>query len=536
MALRLEAGAAKRQDRPCASSSGAGGLKTLRTETRRRRRLLAAGVLTAAAGLAALVLSSTGGAGRTTVDPASWKPWHLTSASQFRLPPPAAAKSAATKRELAQLLRFQKTQTPQRLQAIKKWDDQIAAVPWTDVLLQAFQSYRPRPPAAAYALAIFYTGLYDAMVAACDSRNAYASMTRPAPGKLDPRIKPAVKATSGSTYASPEAAMAGAAEILIPYLFPDAPVAIYRQAANEAVASRLWAGLNYRSDVEQGRLLGQKVARLVIDQQKTDGRATNTGFPNVKPAGDGYWSPTPPAFEPPFGGPAGTWRPWLMTAIDQFVGSLPGPSQYGSQAFMDQLMATLNTVNNETQAQRDIAFFWDDGPGTFTPPGHWISIAEGLIKQQRVSNEQALRELALQSAAEADAGVEAWRIKYTYWSVRPITAIWRLCDGGQTLCSEDAVRADPSRAPYRSKWYSPITTPAFPSYPSGHAAFSGAASSVIASFFPAAAAKVTALAEQAAQSRQYAGIHYPEDNRDGLVLGRMIGQLAIERAKSDGAQ
>lgn len=509
---------------------------TLRTQTHRRRRLLAAGMLTTAAGLAALVLSSTGGAGRTTVDPATWKPWHLASASQFRLPSPAAAKSATTKRELAQLLRFQKTRTPQRLQAIKKWTGQIAVVPWTDLLLQAFQSYRPRPPAAAYDLAIFYTGLYDAMVAACESRVAYATMTRPAPSKLDPRIKPAVKAMSGSTYASPEAAMAGAAEILIPYLFPDAPAAIYRQAANEAVSSRLWAGLSYRSDVQQGRLLGQKVARLVIDQSKKDGRATSTGFPTVKPAGDGYWSPTAPAFEPPFGGPAGTWRPWLMTANDQFVNSLPGPSPYGSQAFMDQLMATLNTVKNETQAQRNIAFFWDDGPGTLTPPGRWISIAEDVIKEQRPSNEQAVRALALQSAAEADAGVGAWRIKYTSWSVRPIAAIWRLCDGGRTLCSEDAVRADPSRAPYRSKWYSPITTPAFPSYPSAHATFSGAASSVIAYLFPAAAAKVTALAEQAAQSRVYGGIHYPEDSRDGLVLGRMIGQLAIERAKSDGAQ
>ena len=513
-------------------------MTTLRTQTNRRRRVLATVALTAVAGLAVLVFSSTGGAARASLDPATWKPWHLASANQFRLPPPAEAKSATTKRELAQLLRFQKMRTPQRLQAITKWDGQIAVVPWTDLLLQAFQSYRPRPPAAAYDLALFYTGLYDAMVAACESRAAYASTTRPAPSTLDPRIKPAVKATGmpGSTYASPAAAMAGAAEILIPYLFPDAPAAIYLQAANEAVASLLWAGLNYRSDVEQGRLLGQKVARLVIDQAKTDGRATNTGFPTVKPTGDGYWSPTAPAFEPPFGGPAGTWRPWLMTANDQFVGSLPGPSSYGSQAFMDQLMATLNTVNNETQAQRNIAYFWDDGPGTLTPPGHWISIAENVIKAQRPSNEQALRELALQSAAEADAGVGAWRIKYTSWSVRPITAIWRLCDGGKTLCSETAVRADPSQAPYRSKWYSPITTPAFPSYPSAHAAFSGAASSVIAYFFPAAAAKVTAMAEQAAQSRVYGGIHYPEDSRDGLLLGRMIGQLAIDRAKSDGAQ
>jgi membrane-associated phospholipid phosphatase len=118
--------------------------------------------------------------------------------------------------------------------------------------------------------------------------------------------------------------------------------------------------------------------------------------------------------------------------------------------------------------------------------------------------------------------------------VRPITAIWRLCDGGQTLCTEAQVVADPGRAPYRNKWYSPITTPSFPSYPSAHATFSGAASTVLASFFPAAADKITAMAAEAAQSRVYGGIHYPEDSRDGLALGKMVGQLAVARAQLDG--
>jgi membrane-associated phospholipid phosphatase len=225
-----------------------------------------------------------------------------------------------------------------------------------------------------------------------------------------------------------------------------------------------------------------------------------------------------------------------MTSNDQFLHAIPGPSAYGSPAYMDQLAAVLNTVNQETQAQRNVAFFWDDGPGTFTPPGHWISISEDLIKQYRPSNEQAVRILALLSAAQADSGVEAWYVKYTWWSVRPISAIWRLCDGGGKLCTESEVRADPSRATYRGKWYSPITTPSFPSYPSAHATFSGAASTVLSSFFPAAAAKVKAMADEAAQSRVLGGIHYPEDSRDGLVLGRIIGNLALDRARTDGGQ
>jgi membrane-associated phospholipid phosphatase len=499
----------------------------------RALRHAAAGALCAGGVAGALVAAGSVGASRATADPATWEPWHLSSASQFRLPAPPAAKSATTKRELRQLLGFQRKRTTAMRQAVKKWTGQSTILPWTDMLLQAFQSYRPRPPAAAYDLALFYTGVEDAMIAAYDSRDAFAVKSRPAPSKLDKRLKPLAKVGAGSTYASPEAAIAGAAQVLIPYLFPDAPASVYVQAANESVKARQWAGLNYRSDVERARALGEKVAQLVIAQAKSDGRATNTAPPTPNPGGEDHWTPTPPGFEPPFGVPAGTWRPWLMTSNTQFLYAIPGPSTYGSPAYIAQLLQTLSIVNNLTQEQRNIAFYWDDGPGTLTPPGHWISIAETQIKKYRPTNEQAVRELALQSAAEADAGVEAWNIKYTWWSVRPITGIWRL-GADNTLHTEAQCTADPSLCPWRGKWYSPITTPAFPSYPSAHATFSGAASTIIGYFFPGAAAQATAMAEEAAQSRVYGGIHYPEDSTDGLALGRMIGNLAIARAKADG--
>ncbi len=499
-----------------------------------RTRSALVGLVMAGALAAVLVTASSVGARRASADPATWKPWNLTSANQFRLRAPPAAKSATTKKELAQLRRLQKQRTAKRLTAIRKWNNRPAVVGWTDILLDAFKSYRPRPPGAAYNLAIFYSGLEDALIAAYDSRGAYAGKTRPDPSRLDRRIKPVGKAKSGSTYAQPEAAMAGAAETILPYLFPDAPASAYHKAATEAANARLWAGLNYSSDVQRARLLGQKVAQVVIAKAQSDGRATKTAFPRPKPAGEGYWTPTPPTYEPPFGGPAGTWRPWLMTAGDQFLNTIPPPSTYGSAEYMEQLMAVVNQSKVETQEQVQIGYFWDDGPGTVTPPGHWVAIAEDLIKQYRPVNEQATRALAYLGAAEADAAVAAWYVKYYDWSVRPITAIWRL-GADNTLHPEAECTATPALCPYRGKWYSHITTPAFPSYPSGHATFSGAASNVLAYFFPQASSKVLGLAQQAAMSRLYGLIHYPEDNSNGLLLGGLVAKLAVERAKTDGA-
>src|SRR5437588_8697196 len=99
-------------------------------------------------------------------------------------------------------------------------------------MLQAFKDYRPRPPAAAYDLAILYTGMYDAMVAAADSRDAYPN-ARPAPWKLNHKIKPMMKAAA-STWAPSQAAMAGAAETILPYMFPDAPASLFQHAADDA--------------------------------------------------------------------------------------------------------------------------------------------------------------------------------------------------------------------------------------------------------------------------------------------------------------
>ena len=80
-----------------------------------------------------------------------------------------------------------------------------------------------------------------------------------------------------------------------------------------------------------------------------------------------------------------------------------------------------------------------------------------------------------------------------------------------------------------------ITTPPFPYYVSGHATTSGAASEVLAWFFPAEASRLRAAVEEAAVSRLYGGIHWRSDNQMGLVVGRQIGDLAVEQARASGA-
>jgi hypothetical protein len=58
----------------------------------------------------------------------------------------------------------------------------------------------------------------------------------------------------------------------------------------------------------------------------------------------------------------------------------------------------------------------------------------------------------------------------------------------------------------------------------------------MAHLFPQDAGIFRMRAQEAAESRVWGGIHFPLDGSEGLKMGREIGRLAIERARTDGAQ
>ncbi len=169
---------------------------------------------------------------------------------------------------------------------------------------------------------------------------------------------------------------------------------------------------------------------------------------------------------------------------------------------MAELVGVQEAVARRTPEQEIAAQFWAGGPGTATPAGLWIEIARDLIVRDGLDAPRAARVLALTSVAMADGFICCWDAKYTYWTARPITA-------------------DPTLDVL-------IPTPPFPSYTSGHATISGAASVVLGHLFPADAEALAARAEEAKDSRLWAGIHFPIDNEVGIAGGRTIGRLVVE--------
>jgi hypothetical protein len=286
------------------------------------------------------------------------------------------------------------------------------------------------------------------------------------------------------------ATVAGAAATVLAYLFPDRAGAFDELAARERP----------RTAVTLGRVIG---ARVVARAQNDGSDAVWQGSVPVRP---GLWVPTPPAFAPPLEPLVGTWRTWNLRSGGQFR---PGsPTAFGTADYAVEIREVYDVSRVLTDEHKRIADFWADGPGTVTPPGHWDRIALDLIRSHRLGATAAAQVLAALNTAQADAFIACWDAKFTYWSERPVTAIRRELDPG---------------------WLSYVPTPPFPAYVSGHSTTSGAASEVLAAYFPRAARRLRAWAQEAAVSRLYGGIHFRSDNEAGLVLGRKVARAAIAR-------
>jgi hypothetical protein len=73
----------------------------------------------------------------------------------------------------------------------------------------------------------------------------------------------------------------------------------------------------------------------------------------------------------------------------------------------------------------------------------------------------------------------------------------------------------------------PISLPNHPSYPSNHSTIDGALAAVLEAEFPAETKRLEQIAEEAAISRLYGGIHYRFDKDAGMALGRATAAVAM---------
>jgi membrane-associated phospholipid phosphatase len=407
---------------------------------------------------------------------AGWKTKLIDHSAQIRVDaPPTAAQLQAELKTVKQHLA--KLDDKKKLD-IKYWDAGAPSYRWNQITPKLIE-HRPelmlRIPTAWVNLAI-----YDATILAWKEKIKYK---RKRPHETDPTLKPVVNAPLTYSYPCEHSVTAAAAAYMLVYFFPEKGDSIL-QLARDASQSRINAGVQYPSDVEAGWKLGEAVAKQVIEKAKLDGSANKwNGEMNKDPK---KWTGSYP-----MGIELTKFVPLVIRTPDQF--RPPPPPAF------DEDMKALKEFK-PTFRSRSSAFYWANHGGF----GFWSDVASvKMFENGMMSDAPAVARIyTVLHTAYHDAAIAIMDAKYAYWGQRPI-------------------QMDTTYKPL-------IGTPPFPGYPSGHAAGAATTSAVLSYFFPADAREFQQYAQDCADSRFYAGIHFRSDNETGLKMGKELGNYIVQ--------
>lgn len=293
--------------------------------------------------------------------------------------------------------------------------------------------------------------------------------------------------------------------------------------------------------IERSVAYGDSVGKAILAYAKKDKYPQTRGLRYTLQNKPGTWQPTPPSYADAIEPNWGTIRTMALDSSTQVMPPAPFPYNLAKTSpFMKEVTEVYEMGKVLTEEQKRIAWFWDDNAFVMnvqghvmfadkkmTPGGHWLAITKTVCKDKKVDFAKSVQAYLLVSMALRDAFIQCWETKYRFHKIRPETII---------------------NASVDTKWIPFLQTPPFPEYTSGHSTISGASAEVMTelfgenvSFTDSTEAKFghgvgqfksfNEAAEQASISRVYGGIHFRSACDEGLVAGRKIGKLVMQKAK-----
>jgi hypothetical protein len=442
---------------------------------------------------------------------------------------------------------------------------------WNQQVLKTIEELTLDPTIAARALAVVHTAIYDAWAA----YDPVAVGTRLGGSLRRPEAE--------RTQANKERAVSFAAYTALVDLFP----------ARTAIFDQRMTALGYAtdgSDTSTPAVVGATAAQAVLDFRHIDGSNQLNGYADTcvpdcyqlvntwdQVKNPDKWQPLCVPLPPPGAtscpGEVQTfltphWRnvsPFALTKPDQF--RPPGPYTYlgadgkPSGKYVDQVNKITQYSKQLDDTRKTMAEYWEDGPGTVTPPGHWNQFAQWVARRDTNTIDKDAKLFFALNNGLLDASISAWDGKRAWNSVRPITAV-RWLQRGKIIQAWGGPYKGPSyiKGEDWTPYYRPPgdPSPPFAEYASAHSTFSMAAAEVLTAFtgrgnfelkvpIGAGSSKVEPgavpakpitlswtnfryAAEQAGLSREYAGVNFERGDKDARAAGSSVGKNTWAKA------
>jgi hypothetical protein len=332
--------------------------------------------------------------------------------------------------------------------------------------------------------------------------------------------QPYQAAVNPSPDVSADAAAIAAAHGVLRHYVPD------RAAFLDAARTRSLDGVPDGPAKAAGIAVGEASAARMIAAREDDG-SEPPEFHLPTSSNPGEWQLT--ADCPAAGGVFLHWRnvrPFVLRRADQFRLD-PPPALTSRRYARDYKEVKAVGGRDSTERPQDranvVQMYATVGDAIL-----WNPIARQLAAARHSSLSQNARTFALLNMALSDAAVAVLETKYHYNFWRPETAI--PAAGGD---GNEQTEPDSAYVPF-------ISTPCFPSYPSGHATSSYAAREVLERIFgrrghsivvstpavPDVVLEYTTLRDVTSDiddARVYGGIHFRFDQEGGAEQGRQVG-------------
>ena len=323
--------------------------------------------------------------------------------------------------------------------------------------------------------------------------------------------------------ASREAAAAQAAHDVMVAMFPSQQSAFATLLATQL--SRVSSG------ADSGTRVGAAAARALVEHRRNDGwNRPQPGF--MLPSLPGYWQPVPPQNAPATLAHYQDVAPFVIGSSRQFLVE-PPPSLTSERYTADfNEVKSLGSAGSTTRTtdQTLVARLFAAVGTTTSIPAVWINLTRDLARARTLDALGASRLFALMSMAFHDALYVSFSGKFLYGFWRPVTAIRAAASDGNP-----ATDADP-------EWLALIPTPPYPTYPGNYACLSAAVTRVFAREFgrddvtfsitwtesagpgwTRTYERFSQLAEEAARSRVYGGIHFNFDTTSSFGVCGQLG-------------
>jgi hypothetical protein len=297
--------------------------------------------------------------------------------------------------------------------------------------------------------------------------------------------------------------------------------------------------------IQQSVAYGQMMSKTILDWAKKDNYAqTRSAVKYTVTAEEGRWAPTPPAYMSAIEPHWHEMRPMVLDSASEFLAPRPPAfDMKDSTSGFYKMVKEIHVIGNSlSPEQREIADFWDCNPykvnlsghvsfatKKITPGGHWINICGIAAQNAGADFNKTVCTYAKVAIALMDAFIVCWDEKFRSNLIRPETVINKYMD---------------------EEWKPYLQTPPFPEYTSGHSVASTACATVLTQLYgnslafrdsteiefglpPRSFANFLAASEEAATSRLYGGIHFRPAVDNGIVQGKMVGELVIRKLKME---